>query len=716
MELNKKLRVLIFEDNLSDAELIKRQLLKLGMDFEAQVAPDRSSFASALEEFAPDIILADYSVPGFDGMAAFDLARKIFADIPVIIVSGVIGEDLAVEALKAGATDYVLKNNLARLAPAVSRAIDETTQLAEKKSIEAVNSRLFGELKEIAELNRTLNEINGIIHSTFNMRRVMQKVLREAVKAIGCEVGSISLREGSHWVRVALCGLPKEILGERLTGWQKKMAASVAETRKPVIMNNPRDDGGSFSAEHGTTPSMALPISSRNKVGGVIFFDRPSDPLPFGQSRVDFAVKLAASLSLALENARLYEEERQAKRLGDALNNINAAISSIFQVDKIMETVTRESARAIGSESAAIFVRDGDFWRLEHLFGYLREHSPELRGLAFTAEQVQAEALAAQIERPIVIHDARNDHRLSPLLVEKFEARSVLAVPLTARGQINNELVFVYHTAPVIFTDAQIDFAQKLAAAVSLAVENIRLFEREHEIAETVQEALLMMPETLSDVAFGHLYESATETAKVGGDFYDLFELEPGRVGVVIGDVAGKGLQAAAVATLVKDAIKVYAFDGELPAGVMSKANSVIIKNTPMTMFVTAFFGILDRASGRLTYCCAGHPPAYILETDGTVAEMESGAPVVGVFPDADYGDESLILKPGDRLVLYTDGITEARRNGEFFGESGIKQLIEKSAGLPAEKLPLAIFQDVSDYTGGALADDVALLVVSLKI
>ncbi len=128
--------ILILEDNAADAELVKRELRKAGLDFTARWAQDKASFVAALETAIPDLVLADYSLPGFDGLTALRLARQRQPDVPVIIVSGAIGEELAIDTLKAGATDYVLKQRLSRLGPVVRRALTEARERAEKQQAE----------------------------------------------------------------------------------------------------------------------------------------------------------------------------------------------------------------------------------------------------------------------------------------------------------------------------------------------------------------------------------------------------------------------------------------------------------------------------------------------------------------------------------------------------------------------------------------------------
>ena len=134
--LERDLRILILEDNRSDYELIRRELVRGGLRAEIEWANDRTSFTRALDRITPDIALLDHSLPGFDGISAMKALRERFPDVPAIIVSGAIGEELAIEAMKAGATDYVLKNNLERLVPVTRRALQEAEQLQARRRAE----------------------------------------------------------------------------------------------------------------------------------------------------------------------------------------------------------------------------------------------------------------------------------------------------------------------------------------------------------------------------------------------------------------------------------------------------------------------------------------------------------------------------------------------------------------------------------------------------
>ena len=219
---------------------------------------------------------------------------------------------------------------------------------------------------------------------------------------------------------------------------------------------------------------------------------------------------------------------------------------------------------------------------------------------------------------PLVVRDVSLDPRIQGAEVETVGLGSLLAVPLLVRERVLGLLVFG-HRHPAGYRPVETDFASKVGATVSLALESARLFEAERAIADTLQEAVLTMPDTLPGVEFSYLYRSATEMARVGGDFYDLFAMEDDRVGVVIGDVSGKGLPAATLTSLVKNTLRAYAYDDDAPAEAVAKTNAVVLRSAPVGVFVTLFFGCLDVATGTLTYCSAGHPPGLVLRAGGAV-------------------------------------------------------------------------------------------------
>lgn len=240
---------------------------------------------------------------------------------------------------------------------------------------------------------------------------------------------------------------------------------------------------------------------------------------------------------------------------------------------------------------------------------------------------------------------------------------------------------------------------------------------RPSDISRTIQEALLATPEHVDGIEFFYLYRSATRGALVGGDFYDLFELPGGKVGIMIGDVSGKGLEAATLSTFVRDTLMTRATNGASPADAMQTANDLLLKISPESMFVTGFFGLLEIGTGRLTYCCAGHPPPILQDRYGQKSVMLHDCGIVlGAFDFVSYKNFALDLASKNHtLFLYTDGVTEVRQDGEFFGEARLVRVVEKSASLGVTKLPGKVFDEILKFGDGKLPDDIAILAITRK-
>ena len=237
------------------------------------------------------------------------------------------------------------------------------------------------------------------------------------------------------------------------------------------------------------------------------------------------------------------------------------------------------------------------------------------------------------------------------------------------------------------------------------------LLEEQRSLFGRLQDCLLDIPRQQSGVAFGHLYRSATEQAKVGGDFYDVFEVKGGRIALLVGDVSGHGLEAARAATLMKDTVRALSQQFRKPQLVLRETNRLLLQKD-LVGFVSAFLCFLDVSNGTIRYASAGHPPP-LLVLDGRVTRLEAAALPLGIFPEAIYSDTQAQIQEGSVLLLYTDGITEARRDGEFFGEERLAEALVALRHHPVDVLPSLLLLKALDFSRGVLRDDVALLAVS---
>jgi sigma-B regulation protein RsbU (phosphoserine phosphatase) len=232
-------------------------------------------------------------------------------------------------------------------------------------------------------------------------------------------------------------------------------------------------------------------------------------------------------------------------------------------------------------------------------------------------------------------------------------------------------------------------------------------------VAEKLQRTLEVSTGTFSGLEVASVYHSASEWARLGGDFYDIFRMAGGRIGILIGDVSGRGLDAAAQAVFMRTSLRAFGHGSHSPAQVLTHANHLLV-DMDGGGFVTAFFGVLDQSTGELLCASAGHPPALVTASGGPFF-VEGPGPVRGVFEEAAFTETRLHLAPGDTLLLYTDGLTEARADGGLFGEARLLETVRALAASPASVLAQSLYAKAIDFAGGSLHDDVALLVVRVQ-
>lgn len=253
---------------------------------------------------------------------------------------------------------------------------------------------------------------------------------------------------------------------------------------------------------------------------------------------------------------------------------------------------------------------------------------------------------------------------------------------------------------------------------IEIEQEKQRIFEREHHIAETLQQALVpsQIPYNVDDWQIAARYIPALKEAQVGGDFYDVFPLDDRKIGVLIGDVVGKGLVAAIRVAAARYAVRSYAYINMTPAKTMSLTNKALCKEgISEGNVLTAFFGILDLKTNTLTYTNAGHEPPLVLTNKGHVEELMVTGPMLGIV-DCEYAEDTIKLEQGDSVVMYTDGITEARtKECVLFEQEGAITTLTKVADAPPDQIAETLLQAAILHAGGALQDDVAIVVLGYE-
>ena len=328
------------------------------------------------------------------------------------------------------------------------------------------------------------------------------------------------------------------------------------------------------------------------------------------------------------------------------------------------------------------------------------------------------------------VRDAR--HRE---ILRELGFKSYVIVPLVARGRTLGAITLVSAESRRRYGPAELELAEELARRAALAVDNARLYRGRSEIARTLQGSLLPshLPE-VPGIEVGLRYLPAGEV-DVGGDFYDLFDArvngeappsEPSSSwGMVIGDVCGKGAEAAAMLALARHTIRAVAMREIHPSAILAALNEAMLRQRHERddyKFCTIGYARLEtgeegaEGGARIIVSCGGHSAPVLLKSDGSIRKIRCSGRALGVFDDANLTEQEAHLAPGDALVFYTDGVTEARApDGTFFGEERFESLLRSSVGLDASTLASHIESAVLDFQENDPRDDVAVLVLRVS-
>jgi serine phosphatase RsbU (regulator of sigma subunit) len=290
----------------------------------------------------------------------------------------------------------------------------------------------------------------------------------------------------------------------------------------------------------------------------------------------------------------------------------------------------------------------------------------------------------------------------------------VAVVPLISRARTLGVLA-LGRTTPL---DAVSFMATlELGRRTAIAVDNARLHEDQVAAANALQASLL--PSALPDIDgldLGARYHSAAPGLSVGGDFYDAFSLPDGSVVVAIGDVCGKGAEAAAVTGTSRDVLRLLLLDGASLTEALRRLNRALNDHPSSSRFCTVALARLDRDGDAVqaTVCLAGHPEPVLVHADGSTELVGEAGDLLGVLPDDALGlsETAVTLQRGDALVLYTDGVTERRDGRRMFGQTGLRQMLSTTAGLDADAIAERAEEAARSFVDSELRDDLAIVVV----
>jgi putative ABC transport system permease protein len=407
---------------------------------------------------------------------------------------------------------------------------------------------------------------------------------------------------------------------------------------------------------------------------------------------------------------------------GTLITDVTGLVQRAASFSEALQVALPMLRERVGAGSIALLERVGDEYRDADIAiptrGVLLNrltHYPH--PLPLTAGELQAWLTWAREFRP--------EHTAE---VERLADASVrMAVALRTRRGIVGVLLLGAPEGREQFGEAEKQVLNSAAEVFALMIENARLNDRALEqekvrrdlaLAAEVQRRLLPpQPPSLLAVT---LAAFTLPARAIGGDCYDFVELPGGGIGIAVTDVAGKGVAAALLTSVVQTSLRMILDDGDVaPAHLAARMNQFLHRSTASASYATFFYAQLDADGRRLRYVNAGHNPPYLVRRTAAgmdIVELSTGGMVLGMFPDVAYDDTEIALQPGDLLVIFTDGVTEARSpSDEEFGEDRLKDLLQRAVGLPAEAVSSTLADQMRGWIAGAEQhDDVTFVVVTM--
>lgn len=577
------------------------------------------------------------------------------------------------------------------------------------------------------DLSAALNEINTAISTTMDMDKIMVRVTEEAVRSLECDSAAIFLMDEDQWTLSAQYGLGDEYNGERFDDDEAPAMVIAAREKRPVFVGDVQSDGrfDSRSKELNMDVSsfLAVPLIARETVLGVITFNNHREPSTFGGEQVDFASKLAASVSLAIDNARLYrkEQESRAKIQSHAnqlavLHRIGLSLNRETDKHRVLKMVLKNAAElTLAGIGAMILIREGKTELVSMFYAPWFEARCDIPDDAATLHQ----RIAALIDDERDVLRIRNLDELGrPLNLPEGHPglRGLLVGTLRdTRGVAMGHFMLSDKAGGEEFTVQDEEIIALLAAQSSVALMSAETFEREHLVAETLQSALLPQVPVREDMEVGLLYRSSGRYGRVGGDFYDFIELGDSRIAIAVGDVCGKGLRAATYTAMIKYMLRAYLEEGLYPGDCLTRLNNSVHKEISMDKFVTMGLALIDTGKRSITYSSAGHPPIMVCRRKDAAPLFARAAVPLGVIPDYKYLSSQDMLESGCSIVMYTDGLIEARpQHMEPYGQERLTAELASCNSMPAQNVADRLLDSAVQYSGESLRDDIALLVVRL--
>ena len=561
-------------------------------------------------------------------------------------------------------------------------------------------------------------EVADVLATSLDLDTTLRRVAEIVRKVIDYEIFAILLlNEKTQELRIRFqVGYPPDF-SERKIKVGQGVTGESAQLRQAILVDDVTDDPRYIAGVPNVRAELAVPLITKNRVIGVIDLEAQEAGY-FTEEHKRLLMLIASRLAGGIENAQLYTRTTRQARILLLLNEISRELTSILNLDELLGRIAELLRRLIDYQMFSILLLDPSGEKLQHRFSlrfheniHLKHEVPLGRGVV---------GHAVETRQAVLVQDVRKDSRYIEL---NPETRSELAVPLIYKDKVIGVLD-LEHTRRGFFTEDHKRTITTLAAQMAIAIENARLYEEiarqerrlERDLALARELQMRLLPQVLPTMAHLEVAAKFVPARAIGGDLYDLIPYSLSRLGIVVGDVSGKGAPAAIYAALVSGILRSHAPIEPAPAEMLSAVNLSLAERRIEAQFVSLIYAVWDDEHRTLTVANSGLPrPIYVHDGKNEVIEA-TGLPL-GLFDEADYDEFEFKMKTGDMFVFFSDGILDARnRNGDMFGRGRVEKVIADCASQSADCVVDSLFKAVAEHSAGMETfDDQTVVAIQVK-
>jgi serine phosphatase RsbU (regulator of sigma subunit)/putative methionine-R-sulfoxide reductase with GAF domain len=595
------------------------------------------------------------------------------------------------------------------------------------------NADLYRSEQWRRQVGESLREVAGLISENVGVDDVLEAILSELDRNLPVDISAIWLLEGEELFLAACHNCDEAHLEQTLyenpeayAGLMRVLYSETPMIRKPTEPIWVTGLAAGFGPEYS---GLAVPLRLGDQSLGVITLAHSTSGR-YGHEAKAMTTTFASYAAVAIENARLYDAAQEQAYASAALLQVAQAIVSLSDIDEILGTIIRIMPILVGVARAALYEWDHnqEVFRPSQEYGLSEEEATEFWDRTFAPNEFAflnscREAMSV-MACPLDPDGSRGlDAWLAadPAQEANLGTSNPLffAVPIAVKEDVYGVMVIEEAQGGLRFRARRLEIITGIAQQAALAIQNDMLqkamvvrerLETEVQLARQIQKTFL--PEVLPQFSGWELDARWKTARQVGGDFYDVFHLPDGRLGLFIADVADKGVPAALFMVLTRTLVRAAVFENHSPAEAMKRVNDLLIPDTRQGMFVTGVYAVLDMETNELTYVNAGHNPPLWVKDDGSIERLTRTAIALGVVTGEPVVQRTIHLEAGDGLLLYTDGLTESFNNeGTFYGEERLMEAILANQCASAHELIDVVEKSLLDFVRDVPpADDLTML------